>query len=119
MSHPLPPGTTYAIHLRANSPSGGTKDWVGSTDGTVITTMWGKTGHINNDARKKGDHHVLNHIIDEKLAKGYVRVDIFAEQSGWGSAKKTPTQQPPQRQIFTRDLSKICPAPSGAIDFGF
>jgi hypothetical protein len=119
MSHPLPPGTTYAIHLRADSPSGGTKDWVGSTDGTVITTMWGKTGRINNSGQKKGNSHALMNIRDTKFAKGYQIVDTFTMSLGWESIKSQKPLVTKPKQIFTQDLSKICPAPVGAIDFDF
>src|ERR1039458_3246151 len=55
----LQPGTSYAIHLRAPSSTGG-KDWVGSlVNGNEIHTFWGKTGQINQHSDKRGD---LEHL---------------------------------------------------------
>lgn len=62
----LQPNTTYAVHLRAASSSGG-KDWVGSvTAQGEIHTYWGKTGQINQHAGKPGDAQTLNNIISQK-----------------------------------------------------
>ena len=42
----LQPNTTYAVHLRAPSTSGG-KDWVGSiTAQGEVHTYWGRTNQI-------------------------------------------------------------------------
>ena len=51
----LQTNTTHAVHLRAATATG-SKDWVGSvTSQGELHTYWGKTGHINQHAGKRGD----------------------------------------------------------------
>ena len=119
--HPLEPGAEYGIHLRATTPSGG-KDWVGSIKNGVITTYWGKTGHINQHASKNGNFGSLQNIVIEKMAKGYIEVDNFNATSGWDS------NQPPQGRytggdkpplVLGPDITKTIKAPEAAIDYDF
>lgn len=87
----LVPGTTYAVHLRAPSSSGG-KDWVGSiTSAGEIHTYWGKTGQINQHAAKPGTITALHKIINQKKTgkDNYREVDEFSDQQGWQSQRKT------------------------------
>ena len=82
--------TTYAVHLRAPSVSGG-KDWVGSvTAQGEIHTYWGRTGAISHHAGKPGDIAALNKIISQKrLGKdSYVLIDEYTPQQGWLSLRK-------------------------------
>ncbi len=97
----LMPGTTYAIHLRAPSVSGG-KDWVGSvTSNGEIHTFWGKTGQVNQHGGKKGNMTSLQHIIDEKKVKGYDFVDDYTPQQGWQSQRQpsSPQATPPPTAV--------------------
>ena len=93
----LQPTTTYAVHLRAASSSGG-KDWVGSaTSQGEIHTYWGKTGQIIQHAGKRGDVKALNKIITQKMQgkDNYHLIDEYTPQQGWQSQiKKTlaPTE---------------------------
>ena len=82
--------TTYAIHLRAASSSGG-KDWIGSvTAQGEIHTYWGKTGQIIQHAGKPGDAQSLNKIIGQKMngKDKYIQVDEYHSQQGWQSQRK-------------------------------
>ncbi len=81
--------TTYAIHMRCPSNSGG-KDWVGSvTSGGELHTFWGKIGAVNQHAGKMGDMNSLQKIIGEKLSKGYTQVDEYDSRHGnWESQRQ-------------------------------
>ena len=127
MAHNVPPGAIYAVHLRAPSASGG-KDWVGSVDSNnVFTSQWGKTGSINQRAEKRGGAVSLGSLQAEKVKKGYQLIDTFTENTGWqtkphssfadpgGAAPKSPKPHQPAAP----DLSKIAPAPAGALDYDF
>ena len=86
----LQPNTTYAVHLRAPSVSGG-KEWVGSVTATgEIHTYWGRTNQINQHAAKPGDLTVLNKIIDQKQngKDRYARIDMYTQKDGWTSQRK-------------------------------
>lgn len=90
----LQPHTTYAVHLRASSTSGG-KDWVGSVTSQVeIHTYWGRTGHINQHAAKPGDIAALHKLISQKKngKDKYTQVDEFTPQNGWQSQAQKPVQ---------------------------
>ena len=101
----LQPGTTYAIHLRAPSVSGG-KDWVGSVAPDGIHTFWGKTGNINQHTAKKGTMTSLQGIINEKMAKGYEEVDEYFSQNGWNSQQQ---QQSPQASASPQPAKPFIP----------
>lgn len=100
----LPQNTTYAVHLRCPSVSGG-KDWVGAvTSNGEIHTYWGKTGLVNQHASKAGNIINLQKIIDEKKNKGYALVDDYDPKTGgWSSQqqKATPPPQAPAQQKQT------------------
>lgn len=90
----LRPDTVYAVHLRAQSVSGG-KDWVGSvTANNEIHTYWGRTGKIVQHAGKPGDMTGLLKIIDQKQngKDRYTLVDEFTQQEGWHSQGKQTSQ---------------------------
>src|SRR5665647_3728249 len=94
MAHPLPTSSQYGVHLRSSSASGG-KDWVGSVDNNnVMTSQWGKTGHINQHAEKKGGLPELTLLKHEKIQRGYVQVDEFLPNSGWQKSSSPPKHQP-------------------------
>ena len=124
----LRPNTTYAVHLRASSLSGG-KDWVGSiTASGEIHTYWGKTGQINQHAAKPGDMTALNKIIDQKQngKDRYTQVDMYTQKDGWLSQRKPtpPTQSKPQPQpqpvktpVPVADWTKEAPDDSIKWDF--
>lgn len=109
----LQPNTTFAVHLRAATVTG-SKDWIGSvTAQGEIHTYWGKTGHINQHAGKKGDATALNKIISEKVngPNQYRQVDEYHPRQGWESLKnqtpgppptepKKALQQPPPEPLF-------------------
>ena len=91
----LRPNTTYAVHLRAASASGG-KDWVGSVTGSgEIHTYWGKTGQINQHAAKPGGLPELHKIVNQKQngKDQYTQVDLYTPQQGWLS-QRPPTVKP-------------------------
>lgn len=88
----LEPNTTYAVHLRASSVSGG-KDWVGSlTAQGVIHVFWGRTGQITQRSGKSGDLNALRKIMTQKMQgkDKYSLVDEYNQQHGWQSQKKQP-----------------------------
>ena len=92
----LQPNTTYAVHLRAVSVSGG-KEWVGSVTATgEIHTYWGKTDQINQHAAKPGDLTALNKIIDQKQngKDRYIQVDTYTQKDGWTSQRKQSAPPP-------------------------
>ena len=92
----LKPHTTYAIHLRASTASGG-KDWVGSvTSQGAIHTYWGKTGMMNQHAAKPGDMNGLLKIINKKMQgkNKYALVDEYTSQQGWNSQIQKTTAAP-------------------------
>jgi len=106
----LQPNTTYAVHLRASSTSGG-KDWVGSvTANGEIHTYWGRTNQINQHAAKPGDITALRKIISQKQhgKDNYIPVDEYTPQYGWQSQKK---QTPPP------SLPKAPPIPAPVVDW--
>ena len=115
----LMPDTTYAIHLRARSSSGG-KDWVGSvTSHGEIHTFWGKTGKINQHASKPGDISALFKIINQKEdgKDHYKVVEEFTAEHGWQSVRNqaAPEARKPAAQII--DLAHG--APDGSIQWDF
>lgn len=118
----LKPQTVFAVHLRADSVSGG-KDWVGSvtTDGE-IHTYWGRTGQISQHAGKPGDVAALNRIIDQKKSgkDRYQEIDRYTQQYGWESQRTqatpaTPVQQP---QPVVAEVDWV-EAPDAAIEWDF
>lgn len=123
----LQPNTTFAIHLRAATATG-SKDWVGSvTTQGEIHTYWGKTGHINQHAGKKGDMAALHQIIAKKVngSNRYQKVDEYHPRLGWESQRnKTPAAtpapapkkrtQPPPEPVFDGKA-----APDAAIKWDF
>ena len=115
----LQPDTTYAVHLRAPSSSGG-KDWIGSvTANGEIHTYWGKTGQINQHAAKPGDISGLLKIIGQKQngRSHYKQVDEYTPEHGWQSMRhqaQTETRTPAS-QIIDLDHG----APAGSIQWDF
>jgi len=98
----LQPNTTYAVHLRAPSTSGG-KDWVGSSTAQgEVHTYWGRTNQINQHAAKPGGLSELTKIIDQKKRgkDKYSMVDEYTPQQGWRS-------QGNQTPISTSSKSKV------------
>lgn len=123
----LPPNTTYAIHLRAASASGG-KDWVGSvTSQGEIHSYWGKTGQIIQHAAKRGDITALNKIITQKQhgKDNYSQVDEYDPKQGWQSQRKQtlepPQQKPPQpkAQPVRAPIVDWVEAPNDSINWDF
>lgn len=118
----LKPQTVFAVHLRADSVSGG-KDWVGSvtTDGE-IHTYWGRTGQISQHAGKPGDVAALNRIIDQKKSgkDRYQEVDRYTQQHGWESQRTQATQATPFQQPKPV-VAKVdwVEAPDAAIEWDF
>ena len=103
----LPQGTSYAVHLRSPSFSGG-KDWVGCQAGTQIHTLWGKTGQVNQKTTKPGNGRALDKIIHQKLTKGYAVIDEYHADYGWSS------QQGKTKQLAPRSATpNIKPSRSG------
>jgi hypothetical protein len=101
----LQPNTTFAIHLRAASVSGG-KDWVGSvTAQGEIHTYWGRIGQIIQHAGKRGDITALKKLILQKLTgkDKYNKVDEYTQQQGWQSQRK---QTPVSAQAFQTEQTK-------------
>jgi len=117
----LHPNTSYAVHLRASSVSGG-KDWVGSVaSNNEIHTYWGRTGQISQHAAKPGDMSALNKIIDSKKhgKDSYSPVDEFTPQHGWLSQKKeTPVQPQPKVKPAAPAVDWI-EAPNESINWDF
>jgi hypothetical protein len=119
----LQPNTTYAVHLRASSSSGG-KDWVGSvTSQGEIHTYWGKTGQIIQHAGKPGDAQALNKIISQKMIgkDKYTQVDEFHPQQGWHSQRKqTPApSQPKAPKPVAAPIVDWVEAPNASIKWDF
>ena len=117
----LQPNTTYAVHLRAPSTSGG-KDWVGSiTAQGEVHTYWGRTNQINQHAAKPGGLSELTKIIDEKKRgkDKYSMVDEFTPQQGWrsqGNQAPVSTSSKPKAQLPTVDWVE---APAESIQWDF
>lgn len=119
----LQPNTTYAVHLRAASSSGG-KDWVGSvTAQGEIHTYWGKTGQIIQHAGKPGDGPALNKIISQKMhgKDKYTQVDEFHLQQGWQSQRQqTPApSQPKAPKPVAAPIVDWVEAPNASIKWDF
>ena len=111
---PLEKDTLIAFHLRASSVSGG-KDWIGSvTAAGALHTRWGKTGQVNQHATKTGSRALLLRSVQEKLGKGYRKIDEYEPGRGWLSEKtgvsagnksdtrpstRTSNKQPPAKLI--------------------
>ena len=120
----LQPNTTYAVHLRAPSTSGG-KDWVGSiTAQGEVHTYWGRTNQINQHAAKPGGLSELTKIIDQKKRgkDKYSMVDEYTPQQGWrsqGNQAQAPvsTSSKPKVQLPTVDWVVEAPAESIQWDF--
>lgn len=118
----LQPHTTYAVHLRASSSSGG-KDWVGSVTAQVeIHTYWGRTGHINQHAAKPGDINALHKLISQKKngKDKYTLVDEFTPLHGWQS-QRTQTKSPaqPKSNPVTPPVVDWVDAPTSSIQWDF
>ena len=118
----LPANTTYAVHLRAASSSGG-KDWVGAvTAQGEIHTYWGKTGQITQHAGKPGDITTLNKIINQKQhgKDRYSQVDEYDPQHGWQSQRRQ-TQSPAQSKVTSVSAPVVnwVEAPTDAITWDF
>ena len=116
----LQPNTTYAVHLRAASTSGG-KDWVGSvTTNGEMHTFWGRTNQINQHAAKPGDMNVLLRLINQKQGgkDKYTMVDEYTQQDGWKSQKGQTTAQSPPKQT-TPPVVNWVDAPTTAIEWDF
>lgn len=117
----LQPNTTYAVHLRASSVSGG-KDWVGSvTANNEVHTYWGRTNQIAQHAAKPGDLSVLRKIISQKMQgkDKYSAVDEYDPQQGWLSQRKQPPipkPNAPQQPALAVDWVE---APNAAINWDF
>jgi hypothetical protein len=119
----LQPNTTYAVHLRASSSSGG-KDWVGSvTAQGAIHTYWGKTGQINQHAGKPGDAQSLNKIISQKKTgkDKYMQVDEYHQQQGWQSQRKQTSapSQPKAPKPVAAPIVDWVEAPNTSIKWDF
>jgi len=79
----LHPETRYAVHLRHSSVSGG-KYWVGSlTTFYKIRTYWGKIDAVNHQNSKPGTLNNLDHLIGQKVSKGYSEIDRYHLEIGW------------------------------------
>jgi hypothetical protein len=116
----LQPNTTYAVHLRAASSSGG-KDWVGSvTANNEIHTYWGRTGKIVQHAAKPGDISGLLKIINQKQNSKdrYTQVDEFQQQEGWQSQRKQSPSQP-KAQTSIEPVVDWVEAPTDSINWDF
>lgn len=117
----LQPNTTYAVHLRAGSSSGG-KDWVGSvTSQGEIHTYWGKTGQIIQHASKPGDVAVLVKIITQKKQgkDKYHLIDEYIPQQGWQSQRKqNPVPSQPKVQPVEPVVDWV-EAPTDSINWDF
>ena len=113
----MQPDTTYAIHLRAASSSGG-KEWVGSTTSQgEIHTYWGKSGRIKQHAGKRGDITELNKIINQKMRgkDNYQIVDEYTPQQGWQSQRKEAPPPEPKAPIVDWNSE----APDASIKWDF
>jgi hypothetical protein len=97
----LQPNTTYAVHLRAASSSGG-KDWIGSvTTNGQLHSYWGRTNQIHQHAAKPGDRTSLLKLVSQKQygKDKYYVVDQYDSQQGWSSlTKQTVIQSHPQQK---------------------
>ena len=125
----LQPNTTYAVHLRAASSSGG-KDWVGSvTANGEIHTFWGRTNQVHQHAAKPGNRTALLKLVSQKQTgkdKYYV-VDHYDSQLGWSSLSKDvspvnpqqPEQQKPQPEPILRPVVDWVDAPNESINWDF
>lgn len=118
----LPQNTTYAVHLRAASSSGG-KDWVGSiTDSNEIHTYWGRTCHINQHSAKPGDFMALQKIISQKMngKDKYIQFDEYHRQQGWQSQRKhSPQPVPPKVKPVSAPSVDWVEAPVNSINWDF
>ena len=106
---PLKPDTSFAVHLRASSSSGG-KDWVGSvTVQCELHIYWGKTGQIVQHAAKPGDFDALNKIIMQKIQgkDKYQMVDEYTSQRGWKSqrAQMASPAQTRTQPVIHKDIT--------------
>jgi len=125
----LQPNTTYAVHLRAASSTGG-KDWVGSiTANGEIHTYWGRTNQVHQHAAKPGNTTALLKLVSQKQTgkdKYYV-VDQYDSQLGWSSLSKDvspvnpqqPEQQKPQLEPILRPVVDWVDAPNESINWDF
>ena len=127
----LQANTTYAVHLRAASTSGG-KDWVGSvTANGEMHTYWGRTGQVHQHAAKPGDRTALLKLVSQKQTgkdKYYV-VDQYDSQQGWSSLTKqnvTPSlpqqkkeQKPQQTEPIPKPVLDWMDAPHESINWDF
>lgn len=118
----LHPDSVYAVHLRAQSTTGG-KDWVGSvTANGEIHTYWGRTGQVVQHAAKPGSIAELSKIIKQKQTgtNRYYVIDQYEPNQGWHSQSK---QQPPvQAQPVTNPAEPAVDwveAPSDSINWDF
>ncbi len=117
----LQPNTTYAVHLRASSSSGG-KDWVGSvTANNEIHTYWGRTGQIVQHAAKPGDVNALYKIISQKKngKDKYTQVDEFQQQEGWLSQRKQTSSQHNAPRSASSPIVDWVEAPTDSINWDF
>ena len=115
MSHTLEPNTSYAIHMRCPTNSGG-KDWIGSVNPDGIHTFWGKTGYVNQHSSKPGNRIALEKIIQEKLAKGYREVDRFHPGTGWESQLQQAPPSPPPKSVQPKRVAPTAPAAENLVD---
>ena len=127
----LQPNTTYAVHLRAASSSGG-KDWVGSvTANGEIHTYWGRTNQVHQHAAKPGNRTALLKLVSQKQTgkDKYYAVDHYDSQQGWSSLSKDvsqmaktqqPEQQKPQQsEPILRPVVDWVDAPNESINWDF
>ena len=124
----LQPNTTYAVHLRAASSSGG-KDWVGSaTANGEMHTYWGRTNQVHQHAAKPGDRTALLKLVSQKQngKDKYYVVDQYDSQQGWSSLTKQnvpPSQpqqtKPQQLEPIPKPVVDWVDAPSESINWDF
>lgn len=125
MSHKIISHAETAVHLRADSVSGG-KDWVGAIDNAGnLHSYWGKTGNISNHASKKVYRSsAFYDLVQEKLAKGYKQIDAYTKGSGWESVLEWTSLQEVKvtassKKPVTKDITAGIEAPQGALDWDF
>jgi len=123
----LQANTTYAVHLRAASSSGG-KDWVGSvTANGEIHSYWGRTGQIHQHAAKPGDRNALLKLVTQKQTgkDRYYVVDQYDSQQGWSSLTKQNVPPPhqqnskPEQKPATEPVVDWVEAPDDSINWDF
>ena len=110
----LPPGTTYAIHLRNPRSVSGGKDWIGclAPGKTGIVVVHGSTIQVSSGGgqvrvtKNPANAPNVRTIANQKISEGYQEIDRYDSVTGWESHRQARPQTPPAPDPPTKPAPK-------------